>query len=133
MRRILLAIILSLLFLTTGIAYCQITSGDLVGTVRDKTGAVIANATVIAVDEDTKTSDKAVSTAAGEIHISNLPAGNYDLTATASGFSTFVLKAFQIELNKTSTANLTLSVSSNMSVEVSATAGVALDTTSARI
>jgi hypothetical protein len=133
MRRISLAAILSVLFLTTGLSYCQITSGDLEGTVRDKTGAVIANATVVAVNEDTKISYTAVSTAAGEIHIFNLPAGNYDLTATAAGFSTFVLKGFQIDLNKRSTANLTLSVASTMSVEVSANAAVALDTTSTNL
>jgi Carboxypeptidase regulatory-like domain len=134
MRRIALATILSVLFMMTGLSYGQATSGDLVGTVKDTTGAVIPNASVVAVDEDTKISYKTVSTNAGEFHISNLPEGNYDLTATAPGFSTFLLKGFRIDLNKASTAVLTLSVSSTQSsVEVSAAAGVALDTTTANL
>jgi hypothetical protein len=133
MRRISLAVVLSVLFLMTGLSYGQSTSGDLVGTVRDSTGAVIANAVVVAVDEDTKISYRTIASGSGEIHISNLPSGNYDLTATAPGFSPFVLKGFRIDLSKTSTANLTLSVSTNLSVEVSSVAAVALDTTSTNL
>jgi hypothetical protein len=133
MRRISLAAILSVLFMMTNLSYGQTTSGDLVGTVKDSTGALVPNASIVAVDEDTKISYKTVATGSGEFHISNLPAGNYDLTATAPGFSTFLLKDFRIDLNKASTAVLTLSVSSTQSVEVSAAAGVALDTTTANL
>jgi hypothetical protein len=133
MRRILLAAILSILFLVTGISRAQITSGDLVGTVKDATGAVVPNASAIAVNEDTKVTYKTTANSAGEIHIGNLPAGNYDLTVTATGFSTYSLKGITIDINKTSTVPLTLSVSTTQSVEVSAEAGVALDTTTTNL
>ncbi|HEX4577375.1 MAG TPA: carboxypeptidase regulatory-like domain-containing protein [Edaphobacter sp.] len=133
MRRISLAAILSILFLVTGISHAQITSGDLVGTVKDATGAVVPNASAIAVNEDTKVTYKTTANSAGEIHIGNLPSGNYDLTVTATGFSTYSLKGITIDINKTSTVPLTLSVSTTQSVEVSAEAGVALDTTTTNL
>src|SRR5258705_4818823 len=134
MRRISLTAVLSILLLVTGISYSQTTSGDLVGTVKDATGAVIPNATVTAVNEETKVSYTAVSSSTGEIHISNLPSGNYDLTASAPGFSTYKLTGFRIDINKASTAPLVLSVSSSsQNVEVNAVAGVALDTTSTNL
>jgi Carboxypeptidase regulatory-like domain len=133
MRRISIAILLSVLFFMTGLSYAQTTSGDLVGIVKDKTGAAIANASVVATDQGTKLSYKDTATGAGEFHIPNLPAGNYDLTVSAPGFSTLLEKNFRIDINKSSTANLTLSVSSNTSVEVSTNATIALDTTTSNL
>src|SRR5439155_3939138 len=40
----------------------------------------------------------------------NLPVGNYDVTVTASGFATSGLKNVAVDLNKTSTANVTMQV-----------------------
>jgi hypothetical protein len=134
MRRISLTVILSILFLIAGISYAQTTSGDLVGTVKDATGAVIPHANVTAVNENTKLSYTAVADGNGDIHITNLPSGDYDLTASAPGFSTYKLTALRIDLNKTSTVPLVLSVSSSsQNVEVNAIAGVVLDTTSTNL
>ncbi len=133
MRRTSLAALLSILFLVTGLAYSQTTSGNLVGTVKDATGAVIPQANVVATNVDTKVAYTGVTAASGEVNIQNLPAGNYDVTATAPGFSAFTLKGFRVDINKSATANLTLSVSSAQSVDVSAVAAVALDTTSANL
>src|SRR5437764_9248143 len=134
MKRNLLAAVLSILVMATGVSYSQTTSGDLVGTVKDATGATIPNATVSAVNESTRVSYTAISSTTGEIHIANLPSGDYDLTVTAAGFSTYKLTGFRIDINKTSTVPLVLSVSSNsQTIEVSAVAGVALDTTSTNL
>ncbi len=133
MKRVSLTAVLLALLLIAGISQAQITSGDLAGTVKDPSGAVVPNATVTAVNEDTKIIYKTTANSAGEIHIGNLPAGNYDLTVTAAGFSTYSVKGFLIENSKTSTAPLTLSVSSSQVVEVSANAGVALDTTTTNL
>ena len=85
------------------------------------------------VNEDTKVTYKTTANSIGEIHLGNLPAGNYDLTVTAPGFSTYSVKGFLVENSKTSTVPLTLSVSSSQVVEVSASAGVALDTTTTNL
>jgi hypothetical protein len=133
MKRISLAAVLSLLLFATGFSFAQTTSGDLIGTVKDSTGAAIAHATVIALNLDTKISYTGTANASGDVHIGNLPAGNYDVTASAPGFSNYLLKGVRIDLNKASTVPLTLSVSSTQSVEVSAVAPVVLDTTTANL
>ena len=54
------------------------------------------------------------STSAGEYRISNLPAGTYTVTVTATGFSKAELKDVQVELNVTATANITLQVGNSV-------------------
>src|ERR1043165_2292415 len=88
----------------------QAISGDLVGTVVDKSGALIPNATVEAVNQATNVHTKTVANGSGEYRISNLPVGVYDITASASGFGSQTLRGYTIELNKTATARITLDV-----------------------
>lgn len=119
--------------LIAGVGFSQSTSGNLAGTVKDATGAVIPNATVAVVNEETGVSYNGKANSTGDVLVPNLPVGNYDITASAPGFSSYTLKGFRIEVGKSSTANLTLSVSSASSVEVSAVAAVALDTTTTNL
>ena len=126
---------IAVLFMTLSCmaSFGQMVSGDLVGTVKDASGAGVAHASVTATNVATKVTATAVAGNSGEFHIGNLPAGSYDLSGTAPGFSGFTLKGVLIELNKSSTADLTLPVSSSTTVEVSAEAGVVLDTTSTNL
>jgi hypothetical protein len=125
--------ILFVFMLTVGIGFSQITSGNLAGSVKDATGAVIPGAAVSIVNVDTGVSYNGKATSTGDILIPNLPIGNYDVTASAPGFTNYTLKGFRIDAGKSATANLTLSVSSASSVEVSAEAAVSLDTTSTNL
>lgn len=120
--------------LSAGMAMAQITSGDIEGTVKDATGAVIPNATVRVTNEATAVSTTLTSNSNGEFHASNLPAGKYDITATNPGFQPYKLTGLEVDLNKTSTTNIVLSISgSSQSVEVTAEAGVVLDTTTTNL
>ena len=115
-------------------ALAQTTSGNIVGTVSDKSGAVIANATVTAKNEATGVATTVEANKVGDFRISNLLEGKYSLTASAQGFATFSLKGFDVQLNKTSTATLILPVQSAASnVEVSAEAPAVLDTTTTQL
>jgi hypothetical protein len=118
-----------LLVLSSSAAFGQTTSGALSGTVKDATGAVIPNATVVAVSEGTKVAYNGTSGASGEVLISNLPLGLYDVTASATGFQSFTLTGVAIDLNKSSAESFTLTAGATSStVEVSAEAGISLDT-----
>ncbi len=116
-----------------GAALGQTTSGDLVGTVKDPSGAAIANAAVVVTNEDTGVASTVKAGTAGEFRVGNLLPGKYDLVVSSSGFQPFTLRGIVIELNKTSTTNVGLSIGASTTVEVAAEAGAALDTTSTNL
>jgi Carboxypeptidase regulatory-like domain/TonB dependent receptor len=116
-----------------GAALGQITSGDLVGTIKDPSGATIANAKITATNEETAVVTEAKAGATGEFRVGNLLPGKYDLVFTSQGFQPYTLHGVVIELNKTSTTNVTLTIGANATVEVAAEAGAVLDTTSTNL
>lgn len=118
---------------TAPVAHAQAISGDITGTVTDASKAVVVNANVLAKNVATGVVYTAKTNGAGEYHLVNLPPGAYDLTFSATGFSKSVLRGFAVELNKVSTANMSLKISANETVEISAEASVALDTTTAQV
>lgn len=112
----------------------QATSGDIVGTVLDRSGAAISGAAVTATNTDTGVSTTVQATKLGEFRIPNLLPGNYDISASASGFATFTLKNFVVTLNSTGTARMVLPVATtSVNVQVSAEAGVTIDTTTTQL
>ena len=96
--------------LLVGQVSAQVISGDLVGTIFDKTGAVVPNATVEAVNGDTGVRFSAQANEAGEYRFNNLPVGVYNVSASAANFAKTTVNAFRVELNKTSTLPITLEV-----------------------
>ncbi len=70
------------------------------GRVTDPTGAVVAGATITLRDASGKTRQATTSTD-GSFHLTELPAGRYDLMATATGFQT---KEQSIELKASEVA-----------------------------
>jgi hypothetical protein len=125
---------LLVLLVGTSMAWAQATSGDVVGTVTDSTGAAIAGATVTATNTTTGVATSVTTSNVGDYHIANLLAGSYNISASATGFKTFTLQRFSVELNNTATAKLVLPVgSSATNVEVSAEAPAVIDTTTVQL
>jgi hypothetical protein len=111
----------------------QAISGDVTGVISDKTGGVIASATVTAVNEATGVKSTTSTNTVGVYRFGNLPVGSYTITASAKGFTTASVKGLQVVLSNVITANLTLDVGSTATtVEVSA-AAAAIDTTTAQV
>jgi len=125
--------VLVLGFLAVSGAKAQVISGDLVGTVLDKTGAVVPGASVQAVNVETGVKYTTEANDAGEYRFTNLPVGTYNVSASAANFATTTVNGFKIELNKTITLPITLEVKAVANtIEVSG-AAVALDTTTAQV
>lgn len=122
----------SLLTLTVGIAFGQAISGNLVGTISDPTGAVVANAEVTATNVGTSASVVTHTNSTGEYRFDNLPVGSYKITVKAAGFRTFVSQA-DVELNRTGTRNGSMTPgAASETVEVSGAAPT-IDTTTAQL
>ena len=78
-------------------AYGQLTTADILGTVTDATGAVIPNASVTVVNVDTKETRVATSNSSGEYTVTLLPVGRYRVTTTAAGFKTQAILNVAVE------------------------------------
>jgi hypothetical protein len=115
-------------------AWGQATSGNIAGTVVDKSGASIPGASVTATNVATGVSVTVLATKDGDFYIGNLPAATYEVSGKASGFAIFTLKNFVVNLNATSTAHLVLPVATASTVvQVSAEAGAVIDTTTTQL
>jgi hypothetical protein len=78
--------------LTVSVGAQKIT-GDISGTVQDKTGAVIKGATITAINNGTGETRSATSSDAGFYRIVELPPGKYKVTVNAQGFKSATREA----------------------------------------
>src|SRR6516225_7738905 len=72
--------------LALSVAWAQTTTGSIVGTVTDTSGASVANATVTIANVDTGITNKTITTASGDYVVTPLPVGHYSVTVEAAGF-----------------------------------------------
>jgi hypothetical protein len=111
----------------------QTTDANLVGSVEDQTNAVVPSASIEATNTATGVKYRGETDSAGAYRINNLPVGTYDVSASARGFTTANVRGVALELNHSSTVNITLQVGATATaVEVVESAAV-LDTTTAQL
>ncbi len=130
--------LLSLMVLLLGLVgvsqvSAQLISGNLVGTVLDKTGAVVPNATVEAVNTQTGAKYETKANGAGEYRFNNLAVGTYNISASAPNLATTTVNGYLVELNMTKSLSITLEIKGAVTtVEVTGVAE-ALDTTTSTL
>jgi hypothetical protein len=96
--------------------------GEILGQVKDQSGAVIPNAKITAVEERKGSRYTTVSTGAGNYSLTNLLIGTYTVTATVSGFKTASIAAITLDVNQQREVDFTLvvgGVTQNVSVTAS--------------
>lgn len=91
-------------------AHAQQTLGGITGTVTDSSGAVVVNATVTLIGDQTKLTRSQTTNASGIYLFVNLPIGAYTLTFTQAGFQTQNTPAILIQADRTATVNAELKV-----------------------
>ena len=96
--------------LTCNRAAAQGTSATLLGTVKDSSGAVIANASVQIKNTGTGQTQQVPTDAQGRYTIADLPIGNYEAQASAPGFQTVVRRAITLTVGSQSVADFSLPV-----------------------
>lgn len=128
-----LVILSALAFVFASISFGQAAGGNIVGTVLDATGSVVSNAAVELTNVATGVKSTTRTDSTGEYRFGNVLVGTYSITITAAGFITASLKDVQVELNKTTTANVNVAVGA-VSTQIEVTEATALiDTTTAQI
>ena len=78
----------ALLLATATAALGQLTTADILGTVTDASGAVVANANVTITNLATNEQRTATTNASGDYQVTLLPVGHYSITIKAPGFKT---------------------------------------------
>ena len=109
-------------------------SGSVLGTVIDASGAVVAKASATLVNLDTNATLTMTSNIQGQFVFPNVAPGPYKLTVTASGFRTANIANVTVEVNKSVTVPVHLEVgSTSETIEVQGTAALELQTTDAQL
>src|SRR5712675_708803 len=107
---LLLASFLAMASMLAPYARAQQTLGGITGTVTDASGAVVVNATVTLVGDQTKLTRTQTTSANGSYLFVNLPIGPYTLTFTQAGFQTQTVPSILVQANRTATLNAELKV-----------------------
>ncbi len=106
-------------------AAAQLTSGTILGSVQDSTGAVIPGATVVATAPNIGSTRTVKSGSNGTFSLPNLPAGTYNLTVTMAGFQTLTKNGLVLDsASNLNAGNLSLNAGAeNVTVSVTADTG----------
>ena len=105
---------LSVFLTATGPAVGQIAGGGSIqGTITDPSGAIVPQATVTAVNLATGVETSRQTTAAGLYVLTPLPAGEYSIRVTASGFQTTTQEHLIVDALATVSVNLQLKIGSS--------------------
>lgn len=90
--------------------HAQTTAGTILGTVQDQQGASVANAAVTAKSAETGVTRTATTDSSGNYRLASLPAGTYEVSATAQGFKTEVRTGVGVTVGGESTLQFSLTV-----------------------
>ena len=118
----------AVLVLTSAFVVGQTDLGSIAGVVKDSTGAVVADAKIVATETSTNATRSAATNSLGEYHFQNLPAGTYSVVVSKPGFQTYKAPV-EVSVGGHTTLDATMTVGSgNTVVEVVAGAGTEVNT-----
>lgn len=94
------------------LAWSQVITGTISGTVTDQTGAVVPGANVVVRQVETGIAHNVSTDAAGRYRVSQLGLGNYEVTAGATGFQTMVRSGITLTVGREALVDFALQVGS---------------------
>ena len=127
--------VLSLVLCFAAMAFGQRTTGNIEGTVTDPNGAVVSGATVTAtsVGSTAGYNNTVTSGSDGRYMFTQVPAGTYNVTATATGFTT-TRGEITVSVDRSAIFNPALTVGGGETIiDVTADSSVTLDPTDTKI
>ena len=125
--------VLAALVSMTSTSTAQTATGQITGTVRDATGAVMSDVKVVVTNEQTGLTRQTTTGANGQYVIPLLPVGVYVVTGEQTGFKTAIHSGVALTVEQIQRLDILLAPGNvNETVEVKASAAV-LDTGSASV
>jgi hypothetical protein len=99
-----------LLLLSAAMAHAQVTTADLVGTIKDSSGAVVPGVTVSLTNDATGVTRSATTGDGGTYIFTSLQPGRYRLTAEIPGFHKIERTGVELQVNQRAQIDLVLEV-----------------------
>src|ERR1051326_4386558 len=96
-----LAVLLGVFFapMASRVVLAQETTGTILGTVTDPSGALIPDAQVIVTNRQTNNQRTTTTTNAGLFNFASLPIGDYELKVSKTGFRQYVQSNVHLDVN----------------------------------
>lgn len=91
---------LAVLAVSAGVLHAQVEQGRFVGRVTDPNGAVVPGVTVTVRNLETNITQTGVTNDSGEYVVTPIPAGNYVISVTATGFSRATTKTIEVQVGQ---------------------------------
>lgn len=108
---------------SNGVTFTALTTGSLTGTVTNSSNAAVSGATIQVLQNGASKATTATASN-GTYSIASLPAGTYDVQASATGLGTALQNAVSVIANQTATQNFTLSSPGGITGKVTQSDGV---------
>ncbi len=128
--KLLLAMVLSLAALP---CFGQTATGDILGTVFDPTGAVVAEAKVTLRSMDTNASKEDNTGGLGTFRFPLLPVGSYEVTVEKTGFAKYVQGPILLRLNQAAELHIALTLAGTTETIMVSTDAPIINTTNAEV
>lgn len=126
MKRV-LVVLLAILSLAISCLFAQVNAtGTLLGTVMDKSGAVVPGAAVKVTNKETGSVRDTVTNESGQYRLDLLPTGTYEVRVTMKGFATAVIGNVPLAVSQTTTIDAKLDPSTQSEVITVEASGAAL-------
>ncbi len=110
--------------------HAQFETASVLGYVRDSSGAVISNAAVSLINQETKAQVTAQTNAQGSYEFTDVKIGQYTVTATSNGFGSSTTAPFTVTVNARQRVDVALKVGSNTETVTVDAAAALLETDS---
>lgn len=95
---------------SSGLLNAQVETGKIVGTVKDASGAVIADAAVTVSETHTNLSKRNTTNSNGEYVVTELKSGNYIVSTEHQGFKKARQTEFKLDVNQVVRVDFTLAI-----------------------
>jgi hypothetical protein len=90
-------VLLALLFCVPLCYLAQVVTGNILGTITDPSGAVVAHAKIVITNAGTQETHSLTSSSAGQYIQTALPSGYYSIAVSAEGFKTVQVKGLKLD------------------------------------
>ncbi len=115
------------------LAWAQVTTATILGTVQDDTGGVLPGVEITVTHLDTNTVRTSVTDDLGQYRVSQLSLGDFEVEAALAGFQTSIRRGLHLTLGQEAVVNITMSVGAITEEVIVTGAAPLVETTSSEV